>query len=175
MNKENMNQQMRIIKEVFDEKRNIIDFAPPEMTDIENRSYDKKDIFITDTGELIDLEYQNKDFDEIELAKYVEIAEELFSKNKVPISIYVLCPKNIRITAPECTIKSDAVFNIKLASYGENPVYDILHHIKEKVDKKIRLNDEDIETLNMIPMIGPKEERTNLRIECFKLLNKGTK
>lgn len=172
MNEENIKQQIKIIKDAFDEKRNIIGFAPPEMI---NKNYEDKDIFITDTGELIDLEYQNKDFDESELARYVELAEELYSINKVPISIYILCPKNIRISAPECKIKSDAVFNIKLACYGENPVYDILYQIKEKVDKKIRLNDEDIETLEMIPMIGPKEERTKLRVECFKLLNKSMK
>lgn len=172
MNEENMEYEIQIIKEAFDEKRNIIGYAPKEMIKVNNNCHQGGDIFITDNKELIDLEYQMKDFDEEELVKYVELAEELYEKNKVPITIYVLCPRNLKIIAPECTIKSEAIFTIKLACWGENPVYDILFQIKEKIDKKIRLNDEDIYNLEMIPMRGPKEERNKLRVECLKLLNK---
>lgn len=167
-------EKIEIIKEAFEEKREIIGFAPKEMVCIDNQNF-LEDVFITDSGELIYLEYQIVDFDEIELAKYVEIAEKLYEKNNVCISIYVLCPKTINVTAPECTIKSDAEFTIKLACYQGNPAYDVFYKIKEKVDRNMKLNENDIDALERIPMMGPKEERTRLRIECFRLIKKSQK
>lgn len=167
-------EKIEIIKEAFEEKREIIGFAPKEMACIANQNF-LEDVFITDSGELIYLEYQIVDFDEIELAKYVEIAEKLYEKNNVCISIYVLCPKTINVTAPECTIKSDAEFTIKLACYQGNPAYDVFNKIKEKVDRNMELNENDIDALERIPMMGPKEERTRLRIECFRLIKKSQK
>lgn len=172
MNNKKITQEIQIIKEAFNEKRKIIDYAPQEMIKVSEDCYDGGDIFITEDGELIDLEYQINDFDEAELVKYIELAEELYEKNNVKISIYVLCPNMINITAPEVPIKSDATFNIKLARFEGNPVYDMLYHIKEKVDKHILLDEEDFNTLLMIPMIGPKKDRKNLRIECFRLINR---
>ena len=174
MNENLESEKIQIIKEAFEEKREIIGFAPPEMTSIDNQN-SIEDVFITDSGELIVLEFQMKDFDEVELAKYVELAEKLYEKNNVGISIYVLCPKTIDVTAPECTIKSDAEFTIKLACYQGNPVYDIFYKIKEKVDKNMELNENDLDVLETIPMMGPKEERTKLRIECFRLYMKSQK
>ena len=167
-------EKIEIIKEAFEEKREIIGFAPQEMTCIDNQD-PIEDVFITRSGELIDLELQMVDFDEVELAKYVELAEKLYEKNNVCISIYVLCPKTINVTAPECIIKSDAEFTIKLACYQGNPVYDIFYKIKEKVDKNMELNENDLDVLETIPMMGPKEERTKLRIECFRLYMKSQK
>ena len=172
MDKENIDYEIRIIKDAFDEKRNIIGYAPKEKIKVNKDCHQGGDIFITDEGELIDLEYQMQDFDEEELAKYVELAEELYEINKVSISIYVLCPRTLKVIAPECTIKSEAEFTIKLACWGENPVYEMFFQIKEKIDKNIRLNDEDILNLEMIPLRVPKEERRTFRVECFKLLNK---
>ena len=48
----------------------------------------------------------------------------------------------------------------------------MLFEIKEKIEKGICLNDEDIYNLEMIPIMGPKEERKNLRIECLRLMNR---
>ena len=116
-----------------------------------------------------------KNFDETELVKYIELAEELYEINNVAISIYILCPKTIKVTAPEIPIKSTAIFNIKLACFEGNPVYNMLYYIKEKIDKNIPLDEEDFDNLLMIPVMGPKKDKNNLRIECFKLLNKAMK
>lgn len=175
MDKENIEYKIQIIKDAFDEKRNIIGYAPNEMINVNEDCHQGGDIFITDKNELIDLEYQINDFDEAELAKYVELAEELYEKNNVDISIYILCPKTIKVTAPEIPIKSTAIFNIKLACFEGNPVYNMLYHIKEKIDKNIPIDEEDYENLLMIPMMGPKKEKNNLRIECYKLLKKAEK
>lgn len=175
MNEENMQKEIIIIKEVFDEERKILGFAPPEMTDIKKNCYKGGDIFITENGELIDLEYQINDFDEKELVKYIELAEELYNINNVSISIYVLCPDTVKILTPECTIPSEASFNIKLACFAGSPIYDILYHIKEKIDKNICISNEDIHTLFMIPLYCPEKDRKNLRIECLRLLNRALK
>lgn len=172
MNENLEKEKIHIIEEVFEEKRKITGLAPKEMIEITNETENFRDVFITESGELIDLEYQIVDFDEVELARYVELAEKLFEKNNVHISIYVLCPKTINVTAPECIIKSDADFTIKLACYEGNPAYDFFHHLKEKVDRNMKLDEDDLDVLDMIPMMGPKEDRTRLRIECFRLLMK---
>ena len=170
MNEENITEKISIIKEAFDEKRNIIDYAPPEMIEVCDECYQGGDIFITEEGELIDLEYQYKDFDEEDLAKYAELAEELYEKNEVPISIYVICCE--RVLVPEIPIKSEATFNIKLACIDDNPIYDILFQIKEKVENGIPLDDEDFFGLLTIPIMGSKKDRRKLRIECYRLLRK---
>ena len=36
----------------------------------------------------------------------------------------------------------------------------------------MKLNDEDMEVLIRIPVMGPKKDRKNLRIECFRILKK---
>lgn len=164
--------EIEIIKELFGEERKINGYAPEEMIELDEEYSTGGDIFITENGELITLEYQEKDFDEVELVKYIELAEELYNKNKVFITIYVVCPKTINVTVPECSIKSDAEFKIKLASLKPNPAYEELYRIKEKVNKKMKLNDEDIETLSMIPMMGQEEDKRNLRIECLRVLKK---
>ncbi|WP_407413217.1 hypothetical protein [Methanobrevibacter sp.] len=170
MNEENITEKIRIIQEVFDEKRNIIDYAPPEMVEVCNECYPGGDIFITKEGELIDLECQFKDFDEEDLAKYAELAEELYEKNKVPISIYVLCSE--RVLVPEIPIKSEAIFNIKLARIEHNPIYDTLFQIKEKVENGMPLDDEDFFGLLTLPIMGSKKDRKKLRVECYRLLRK---
>ncbi len=170
MNEENKTEKIRIIKEAFDETRNIIDYAPCEMIEVCDECYQGGEIFITEEGHLIDLEYQLKDFDEEDLAKYAELAEELYEKNKVPISIYVLCSKEVLV--PEIPIKSEAIFNIKLTCFEYDPIYDILFQIKEKVEKGLPIDDEDFFNLLTLPIMGPKEERKKLRIECYRLLRK---
>lgn len=171
MNEKIQFDQIETIKETFDEKRTIIGRAPKEMIEVDDDIHNGGDFFITESGEIIDLEYQTTDFDEEELAKYVELAEELYYKNDVHISIYVLCPKNIRITAPECMIKSDASFNIKLACYDGNPSYDVFYHLEEKVNNKIQLTEEDLEAISMVPMLFPRKQRRSWRVKCFRLIN----
>ena len=39
----------------------------------------------------------------------------------------------------------------------------------------MELTENDINVLETIPMMGPKEERTRLRIKCFRLINKSQK
>ena len=163
-------EEIEIIKEAFDEKRKIIGYAPREMVAAADENCKGGDIFITENNELIVLDYQMTDFDEVELVNYIELAEKLFEINEVLISIYIICPNTINITVPECSIKSTANFTIKLASMQPNPAYESLYNIKEKVDKKIKLTDKDLETLSRIPMEVAEKDKRNIRIECLRLL-----
>ena len=75
-----------------------------------------------------------KDFDENELVKYVEFAENLFEKHHKSVSIYIICPDDINVCVRECEIKSEAFFTIKLAKVNENPARIILSMIKQKIE-----------------------------------------
>lgn len=172
MNNELKSKEIKIIKEVFDEKREIINYAPKKMISINDKHYQGGDIFITDTGELIDLEIQLEDFNETELYKYVKLAEELYEINNVEISIYILCSKQIKVIAPEQIINSKAEFTIKLACFNENPVNELFIQIKDKINRKISLNKEDLTTLAMIPYMVPEKDRDRMLIECYELLSK---
>ncbi len=172
MNEELKAKEIRVIKEVFDDEREVIGYAPEDMITINGHRYEKGDIFLTDTGELIDLEIQIEDFDKEELCNYVKLAEELYKINKVEISIYILCSKEIKITSPEGLINSKANFCIRIICLNENPIYELLSGIKEKIDKKDSLNDEDLTTLMMIPDMVPKRDKERVSVECFELLKK---
>ena len=54
MDKENIEYKIQIIKDAFDEKRNIIGYAPNEMIKVNEDCHQGGDIFITDENELID-------------------------------------------------------------------------------------------------------------------------
>lgn len=136
MNEKIKSEEIKIIKEIFDEKREIIDYAPKEMISISDNYHQGGLIFITDTGELIDLEIQFKDFNEDELYKYVKLAEELYKLNNVEISIYILCSEQIKVMAPERIINSKAEFTIKLACFCENPLNESFIQIEDKINEK---------------------------------------
>ena len=48
MDKENIEYKIQIIKDAFDEKRNIIGYAPKEMINVNEDCHQGGDIFITD-------------------------------------------------------------------------------------------------------------------------------
>ena len=129
------------------------------------------DIFIAPDGDIVYLDIQGDDFDAEELANYAEIAENLYEKYQKHISVYLLCTDDVTVSVRECQIKSEANFSIKLACIEGNPIESILNIIKRKNRKGESLTQEDLEILEMIPMMGPKEKRKELRVECFRLMN----
>ena len=114
---------------------------------------------------------QLKDFDEIELTKYIEFAENLYEKHKKPVSVYLLCPKNINVTVKECSIKSESEFTIKLACSQEDPCHLILNTIKHKIKENKILTGDDIHALALLPVMCEKKDRNYFRLEYFKIIN----
>ena len=162
----------RIIDETFHDKRKIKCFLPIENLRLAEHIHQEGELFITENYEIIDLEFQFKDFTEDELVKYVELAEALYEKNNKRISIYILCPNSVNIYVREFEIKSEADFTIKIAAIEENLSQIALDIIKSKLDKGELLDRDDIEILKILPLSCKKEERNYFRKECFKIINK---
>ena len=66
-------------------------------------------------------------------------------------------------------INTQAEIVIKLSIIPYSQAYDVLREIKSLVENKQKLNSDDLFTLSMIPLMGPPEDRRNLRAECLKL------
>lgn len=162
MNDKDIEIRKKIIENTFQEKRKI-EF-------VENEKY-TEGLFITQTGEIIYLDFQLEDFTEKELARYSEIAEELYEQYQKEVFIYIICPSNIEVCVRECEIKSEADFTIKLACITENPTHILLDILKEKQKNNEKFTEEDLHILSMLPVMCEKEDRTYFREECFKIMN----
>ena len=159
MNKKDYEVRTKIIRETFNDSRRINCSVSADELQIDEYVHKGGDIFKTEEGDFIDLEFQMKDFDECELVKYVEFAENLFEKHQKHVSIYIICPDDINVCVKECEIKSEASFTIKLAKVNENPAKIILNMIKQKIKNNEMLDSEDLHALSMLPVICKKEER----------------
>lgn len=162
----------RIIKETFNDNRKIKCETPKSDRHLPEYVYPGEDIFTTEDGEFIDLEFQMKDFDEDELAKYVEFAEEMYEKHGKPISVYILCPDKVKVLVRECPLKSEAEFTIKLACSNDNVALSILCKVKNKLRQGLNLDEEDKTMIENLPAICRKEDRNFFRRESIRLMNK---
>lgn len=172
MEEKNFEIKTRIIKETFDDDRKIKCEIPPEDMHLPAHVHQGGDLFMTEDGEFIDLEFQMENFDEGELVKFIEFAEELYEKHRRRISIYILCTDNVKILVRECPIYSDAEFNIKLACSEDYFALSFLCHIKNKLRKGMKLDDDDEVILEKLPMLCRKEDRKFFRRETLKIINK---
>ena len=170
MKKQDFKIRTKIIEETFNDKRKIKCVTPEEDRKVDENIYPGGDIFTTETGELIDLEFQMEDFTAEELVKYVELAEELYERRQKQVAIYIICPDNVDVLVKECEIKSKADFVIRLARIQENPAEIILKILKEKLDKGT-FDLDDLEALIMLPVMCKKEDQHYFRIESLKMIN----
>lgn len=156
MNKEEFEIKVKMIKEHFNDERSIKCVTPQGLFDLGEDIHQGGEIFTTEDGDLIDLEYQLRDFDEAELVKYVEFAEELYEITHKRISIYLMCPKNVNVCVREFEIKSEADFTIRLACIGYDPCHMALDYIKQKIRNGKILDREDINVLEKLPLMCKK-------------------
>ena len=172
MNGKNNKIRAKVIRETFHDTSKIErPVSAEELNFDENITHDG-DIFMTEDGEFIDLELQKKDFDEDELLRYVELAEDIYEKHHKKVSVYVICPDNIDVYVREFDIKSDADFTIKLAKIEENTAEIILNMIKRKIMNREMLDEDDLNALEMLPAICEKEKKHYYRLEVFKIKNR---
>ena len=172
MNEKNINLEKEIIKKTFDDNREIKCITPKEVRQLDSNIYQGGDVFTTVDGDFVDLEIQLEDFDEDELIKKIEFAEGLYEKHQKHVSVYLLCPKDIKVTMKECVIKSEADFIIRLACINEDACEITLKNIKNKLKNNIYLSEDDIYALSMLQVQCKKEERNYYRKEYFKIINK---
>ena len=172
MDSEEFKIKTRVIKENFEDDRTITGPAPVHLCEVDEDIHRGGDIFITEDGELIDLELQIDDFDEEELTKYIEFAENLYEKHNKHVSVYLVCPKTINVKMKECVIKSESDFTIKLYCSQEDPCKVILDGIKSKIANSEDLTCQDLHNLAFLPVWCEKKDRHYYRVESLKIINK---
>ena len=172
MNKEEFDLKTRIIRDTFNDKRPIKCETPDYVRRLEDDIYQGGDIFTTEDGEFIVLEFQFNDFDEEELAKYIEFAENFYEKNQKHITIYLICHKNVNVSVRECKIYSDADFTIKLYCSEEDPCQLILDNAKNKIRMNQTLDEDDLLIIAKLPTFCAKKDRKYFRVESLKILNR---
>ena len=172
MNKKDFKMRTKVIEKTFNDMRKIKCVTPKEIRRVDEDIYPGGDIFTTENGEFIDLEFQMDDFDENELVKYIELAEALYERHQKKVSIYIICPNNINICVKECKIMSEADFTIKLACIEEDPCEIILQMIKNKIKNNEMLDGDDLHALAMFPVKCMPEKRNYFRKEYFRIMNK---
>lgn len=172
MNEIDYEMKCKIIKENFNDERAIKCRTPEDVRKLDEDVYPGGDVFTTEGGEFIDFEFQEKDFDEEELTKYIDFAENLYEKHGKKVSVYIVCPKNINVTVRECPIKSESDFTIKLACIEQDFCHIILDDIKRKIREHKLLDEEDITALEMLPVMCNKNERHYFRLESLKIINR---
>ena len=171
MNKEDFKIRAKVIREAFDDTRAIKCPTPETVSQLDEDIHQGGDLFTTEDGEFIDLEFQMNDFDERELAKYVEFAEALYEKHERRVSIYIICPKDVNVSVRECEIKSRADFIIRLACIGEDPCKIVLNAIKNKLRDGEMLDGDDLYALSMLHVMCNPKDRKYYLIEYFKIIN----
>lgn len=172
MDKKDFEMRTRIIKETFKDDRPIKCQTPEDVRKLDEDVHPGGDIFTTEDGEFIDFELQLNDFDEAELTKYIEFAENLYEKHHKHVSVYLLCPKNVEVSVRECTIKSESDFTIKLACSQESPCHILLAGIKNKLKEAEVLDVEDFYILAHLPVWCDRKDRNYFRMEYLKIINR---
>lgn len=171
MDKENFELRTNVIRKTFNDMRPIKCITPEEIREVDGDIYPGGDIFTTENGEFIDLEFQMTDLDADELVKYVELAEALYHKYQKSVSIYILCPNNLDICVKECDIPSEADFTIKVVCIDENPCDIIYRMIMRKINNGEPLSADDINALEMLQLICEPERRNFYRREYFRIMS----
>ena len=172
MNDCDFNKMQKLFRETFNDERKIKCVTPEHVRRLDDNVHPGGIVITTEDGEFIDFEIQLKDFDEVELAKYVEFAENLYEKHRRKVSVYLLCSKDIDVLVKECRIKSESDFTIKLACSTEDYCHMALNAIKNKIRNHICLDEEDLEILEDLPLKCDKKDRNYFRVEYFKIINR---
>lgn len=171
MNQKDFEKQKKIIREKFNEPRKIKCISSKDAAGVDDGICNGGDIFATEDGELIYLDYHLVDFDVVELAKYIELAENLYEKYGKKVNICLICPRTVNVTVRECPIKSDSDFSIKLYCSQDDPCEVILEGIKSKIRNNALLTRRDISELEMLPVICNRKDRNYYRVESLRIIN----
>ena len=172
MKVKDFNLSLEVIRETFDDNRKIVSSVKVGDLKINGDIPQEGDIFITSDGDFIYLGFQQENFTEEELAKYIEFAEETYEKYGQNISIYVICPQHINVCVREFEIFSEASFTIKLACVDEDPCKIILNGIKEKIRADGMPDEEDLKALAKLHKWCRKEDKHYYLMEYIKIVNR---
>ncbi len=161
----------RLIEDLFGDYRNITGKASEEIQKIAELHEIPAEIFITENNEVISFGMTDGNFGNIEIEKYKKYGEDLYEKNGNPISIYIIGSPHSTFNVTK-EIESEIPMVIIFTMFPYSSAYDTLRHIENLVKNRKKLNSEDLNALKLIPMMGPPEDKRQLRIECLKIWKK---
>ena len=162
---------LRLIEDIFGDYRKICGKASDEIQSIARLHEIPAEIFITENNELISYGMTDKNFGNIEIEKYKRYGEDLYEKNGKPINIYILGSPHSEFNVTK-EIESEIPMLIIFSKFPYSSTYDTLRHIENLVENRKKLDKEDLNALKLIPMMGPPEDKRQLRIECLKIWKK---
>ena len=157
-----------LIENVFGDYREIVGKAADEIQHIARIHGIPADIYTTANDEIISFSITKEDFGNSELEKYEKYGEDLYNKNGKEISIYILGSPHVKFKLTK-DIESEAPLLINLSIIEYSSVYDTLRHLEGLVKNRQKLDKDDLNALKMIPSMGPREDKRNLREECLTL------
>ena len=161
----------RLIEDLFGDYRNITGKASEEIQKIAGLHEIPAEIYITENNELISFGMTDGNFGNIEIEKYKKYGEDLYEKNGNPISIYIIGSPHSTFNVTK-EIESEIPMVVIFTMFPYSSAYDTLRHIENLVENRKKLNSEDLNALKLIPMMGPPEDKRQLRIECLKIWKK---
>ena len=128
------------------------------------------DLFKTEDS-IIYLIFELNNFTVKELTNYTILAEELYEEYGKWVNICILLPNVFEIKVKELGIKSEAIFSIRLAVINMNPAYPVLDIIKAKYEQGIKLTEQEISFLEILPLYCDINDRQRFREDCLNILN----
>ena len=161
----------RLIEDIFGDYRKITGKASDEIQSIAGLHEIPAEIFITENNEVISFGMTDGNFGNIEIEKYKKYGEDLYEKNGNPISIYIIGSPHSTFNVTK-EIESEIPMVVIFTMFPYSSAYDTLRHIENLVKNRKKLNSEDLNALKLIPMMGPPEDKRQLRIECLKIWKK---
>lgn len=162
---ETTNEKIRTMQTIFSEKRTI------NPTPLEQVPQGSGEVYQTEEGEIIYIELQLTDFTIDELVRYTDIMETLHERYNKHCTAYIICVEGTEVKVQEMPIKSKADFAIKVAQTDINPCQIVLEGIKTKIKNEELLNEEDIQALQILPLMCPDNERNYYRKQVFRIMN----
>lgn len=160
-----MNAMIKTIQHIFNENREINPTPLPKIEQAHGEAYKTKN------NEIIYCEIQIEDFTIDELVRYTHIMETLYEQYKTPCTAYIITTQGVEIKVKEMPIKSEADFTIKLAQTDISSCEIVLDAIKTKMKNGELLNENDIEALQMIPMVCNPKDKDYYRKQVFQILS----
>ena len=152
--------QSKIIRELFQDDRN-------GLIQLDEQGH----LFQTGDNEIIYLDLLMEDFTSDALADKVEEVERLYDEFGKTINLYLICPTNIHVLVREFEIKSKADFCIKIAQTDLDPCNMVLNTIKTKIANNETLGEDDIQALQLLPVMCEPSQRKMMRREVFRIMN----
>lgn len=152
--------KIQTMENMFDVEQKIV----PEVV----ATLGEGEVFKTENGEVVYFEMLLRDFTVDELVRVTHIAEDLWNEHHVHCTCCIIGMGDVCVN--EMPIKSEADFTIRLAKSDVAPCDAVLGVIKSKMKREL-LDEEDIQALQMIPVMCNPEEKDYYRKEVFAIMN----